>query len=152
MRLCNAAAVEQRISLVTLGVADVTRARVFYERLGWRGQEIEGTVFFQAGGMALVLWAADMLAADTGIDASAGEGFRGIALAQNVRSKAEVDAVIVAAESAGGTITRPPDDTFYGGYAGYFTDLDGHAWEVAYNPGFSLADDGSLMLPDFGTS
>lgn len=152
MRLCNAAAVEQRISLVTLGVADVSRARVFYERLGWRGQEIEETVFFQAGGMALVLWAADMLAADTGIDASVGDGFRGIALAQNVRSKAEVDDVIAAAESAGGTITRPPDDTFYGGYAGYFTDPDGHAWEVAYNPGFSLADDGSLTLPDFGTS
>jgi predicted lactoylglutathione lyase len=142
--------VEQRISLVTLGVTDLARARAFYEHLGWRGQEVDQTVFFQAGGMAVVLWGADKLAADTGVDVSSGEGFRGVVLAQNVRSKAEVDAVIAAAKSAGGTITRPPGETFYGGYAGYFTDPDGHAWEIAYNPGFSLAYDGSLTLPDFG--
>ena len=142
---------DQRISLVTLGVTDLPRARTFYERLGWRGQEVEETVFFQAGGMALVLWGADKLANDTGISASLSEGFRGMTLAQNVRSRTDVDAVLAVAESAGGTITRPAGDTFYGGYAGYFTDPDGHAWEVAYNPGFALADDGSLTLPDFGT-
>jgi predicted lactoylglutathione lyase len=141
---------EQRISLVTLGVTDVARARQFYERLGWRGQEVEETVFFQAGGMAVVLWGAQKLTDDTGIGASSTAGFRGVALAQNVRSRAEVDDVVTAAEAAGGTVTRRPDDTFYGGYAGYFTDPDGHAWEIAYNPGFTLADDGSLVLPDFG--
>ena len=142
---------DQRISLVTLGVTDLPRARTFYERLGWRGQEVEETVFFRAGGMALVLWGADKLANDAGIGPSMGGGFRGMTLAQNVRSRADVDAVLSVAESAGGTITRPAGDTFYGGYAGYFTDPDGHAWEIAYNPGFSLADDGSLTLPDFGT-
>jgi uncharacterized protein len=143
---------ETRISLVTLGVADLPRSRSFYEQLGWRGQEVEETVFVQAGGMALVLWGADKLAADAGIDRPSRDGFRGIALAQNVRSKAEVDAVIANAQRAGGNVTSPPADTFYGGYAGYFTDPDGHAWEIAYNPGFTLADDGSLTIPDFGQS
>lgn len=141
---------EQRISLVTLGVADLARSRAFYEHLGWRGQQVEETVFFQAGCMALVLWGADKLADDAGLRASSGEGFRGVALAHNVRSRDDVDAVIAAAKSAGGEVTRPPGDTSYGGYAGYFTDPDGHAWEIAHNPGFSLADDGSLTLPDFG--
>lgn len=141
---------EQRISLVTLGVADLARSRAFYEHLGWRGQQVEETVFFQAGCMALVLWGADKLADDAGLRASSGEGFRGVALAHNVRSRDDVDAVIAAAKSAGGEVTRPPGDTSYGGYAGYFTDPDGHAWEIAHNPGFALADDGSLTLPDFG--
>lgn len=114
---CHANAVEQRISLVTLGVADLPRARMFYERLGWRGQEVEETVFFQAGGMALVLWSADKLAEDTGIDTAMGAGFRGMTLAHNVRSREEVDGVLSVADSAGGTITRPAGDTFYGGYA-----------------------------------
>jgi hypothetical protein len=143
---------DQRLSLVTLGVEDLPRARTFYEQLGWRGPEVEETVFFQAGGMALVLWGAGKLAADAGLAAAADRGFRGMTLAQNVRSKAEVDSVIATAESAGGAVTRQPADTFYGGYAGYFTDPDGHAWEIAYNPGFTLADDGSLTLPDFGTT
>ena len=142
---------EQRISVVTLGVTDLRRARTFYERLGWHGQEVEETVFFQAGGMALILWGADKLANDTGIGPASREDFRGMTLAQNVRSRAEVDATLAVAESAGGTITRPAGGTFYGGYAGYFTDPDGHTWEIAHNPGFSLADDGSLILPDFGT-
>ena len=141
---------QQRISLVTLGVSDVARAREFYERLGWRGQEVEETVFFQAGGMALVLWSVDKLSADTGIATSPDGGFRGVTLAQNVRSGTEVDDVIAAAEAAGGTVTRRPADTFYGGYAGYFTDPDGHVWEIAYNPGFPLADDGTITIPDFG--
>ncbi|MCX4545627.1 VOC family protein [Streptomyces sp. NBC_01565] len=141
---------EQRVSLITLGVADVRRARTFYEALGWRGQEVDGTVFFQAGGLALVLWSREKLAHDCGIDDAPGAGFGGIALAQNVRSAEEVDAVIAAAGRAGATVTRPPATTFYGGYAGYFTDPDGHAWEIAHNPGFTLAEDGSLTLPDFG--
>ena len=142
---------EQRISLVTLGVSDVPRAREFYERLGWQGQEVEETVFFQTGGMALILWGVDKLADDTGIGRSQNDGFRGMALAQNVRSREEVDAVIASTESAGGAVTRRPADTFYGGYAGYFTDLDGHAWEIAHNPGFALADDGSVTIPQFDT-
>jgi catechol 2,3-dioxygenase-like lactoylglutathione lyase family enzyme len=142
---------EQRISLVTLGVADVPRARRFYEDLGWRGQEVEETVFFQAGGMVLVLWHQDELAGDAGVAPRRENGFRGLALAQNVRSRADVDAVVAAAERAGAQVTRPPAETFYGGYAGYFTDPDGHAWEIAHNPGFPLGEDGSITVPDFGT-
>ncbi|MGK5443234.1 VOC family protein [Micromonospora sp. URMC 105] len=137
---------EQRISLVTLGVADLPRARAFYERLGWRGQEVEETVFFQAGGLALVLWGRDKLAADAGVP-DAGPG--AVTLAQNVRSRAEVDDVLATAARAGARITRPAAETFYGGYAGFFTDPDGHVWEIAWNPGFPLADDGTLTLPDF---
>jgi predicted lactoylglutathione lyase len=141
---------EQRLSIVTLGVADIARSRAFYERLGWRGQEVERTVFFQAGGMALVLWGRDDLARDSGVlGASPGDGFRGVVLAQNVRSTVEVDDVVAAAKQAGGTVTRPPATTFYGGYAGCFTDPDGHVWEIAFNPGFALAPDGTLTVPDF---
>ena len=142
---------EQRISLITLGVADVGRARAFYERLGWHGQEAEETVFFQAGGMALILWGRAKLAADAGLRDQQAGGFGGVTLAHNVRSRAEVDAVLSAAAGAGAEITQPARETFYGGYAGYFLDLDGHAWEVAWNPGFTLGPDGSITLPDFGT-
>lgn len=141
---------EQRISLITLGVADVGRASTFYEQLGWRGHEVEETVFFQAGGMAVVLWGRGKLAADGGLDDRGTDGFGGVALAQNVRSRAEVDEIMAAAEQAGATVTKPAEETFYGGYAGYFTDPDGHVWEIAHNPGFTLAEDGSLRLPDFG--
>jgi catechol 2,3-dioxygenase-like lactoylglutathione lyase family enzyme len=144
--------VEQRISLITLGVADVGRARTFYERLGWRGQETDGTVFYQAGGMVVVLWARDALAGDAGIEDGDAGGFGGLALAQNVRSRADVDTVLAGAASAGAEITQAARETFYGGYAGYFADPDGHLWEVAYNPGFPLGPDGSISLPDFGTS
>lgn len=141
---------DQRLSLVTLGVVDVGRSRRFYEALGWQGQEVEETVFFQAGGIALVLWGRDKLAADAGVaDAPAG-GFGGIMLAHNVRSRDEVDAVTAAAAAAGGTVTRDPAVTFYGGYASCFADPDGHVWEIAHNPGFTLEADGSLTLPDFG--
>jgi len=149
--------VEQRISLITLGVADVRRARTFYERLGWRGQEAEETVFFQAGAMALILWGRAKLADDSGVkdggikDGSAGNGgFDGVVLAHNVRSRAEVDAVLAEAAGAGGEITQPARETFYGGYAGCFRDQDGHVWEIAWNPSFTLAPDGSIVLPDFG--
>lgn len=141
---------EQRVSLITLGVDDVARAKAFYQALGWVGQELEETVFFQAGGMAVVLWGREKLAEDAGVDgAGADRGFAGIALAQNVRSPGEVDEVVAAAERAGGRVTCAPHTTFYGGYAGYFADPDGNLWEIAHNPGFTLADDGSLVLPDF---
>jgi catechol 2,3-dioxygenase-like lactoylglutathione lyase family enzyme len=154
--------VEQRISLITLGVADVRRARTFYERLGWRGQEAEETVFFQAGGMALILWGRAKLADDSGAKDGGGKdgggkdggvengGFDGVVLAHNVRSRAEVDAVLAEAADAGGEITQPARETFYGGYAGCFRDPDGHVWEIAWNPSFTLAPDGSIALPDFG--
>jgi uncharacterized protein len=141
---------EQRVSLITLGVADLRRSRAFYEQLGWRGQEVEETVFFQAGGQALVLWSRDKVAADAGIDDDGTSGFGGIVLAHNVASRGEVDRVMNAARSAGGEVTRAPSETFYGGDAGCFRDPDGHVWEVAHYPGFTLHRDGTLTLPDFG--
>ena len=141
---------DQRVSLVTLGVHDLARARAFYEQLGWRGQEVEETVFFQAGGMALVLWGRDELAADSGLDDRGTDGFGGVALAQNVRSNEEVDDIVARAARAGATVTRPPAATFYGGYAGCFTDPDGHVWEIAHNPAFVLAPDGALTIPELG--
>jgi len=140
---------EPRISLITLGVGDVARARAFYEQLGWSGQQMQDTVFVQAGGLALVLWGRDELTADAAITDDGGS-YGGIALAHNVRSRDEVDEIVAAAEAAGATVTKPPAETFYGGYAGWFRDPDGHVWEVAHNPGFTLEADGSLTLPDFG--
>jgi catechol 2,3-dioxygenase-like lactoylglutathione lyase family enzyme len=144
--------VEQRISLITLGVTDLRRARTFYERLGWRGQEIEETVFFQAGGLAVVLWGRDKVAGDAGLEDGGTDGFGGMTLAHNVRSRAEVDEVLAEAANAGAEITRAASETFYGGYAGFFTDPDGHVWEIAYNPGFPLDRDGAITIPDFGAS
>jgi predicted lactoylglutathione lyase len=144
--------VEQRISLITLGVTDLTRARTFYERLGWQGQETEETVFFQAGGIALVLWGRDKLAGDAGLADSSTDGFGGMTLAHNVRSRVEVDEVLSEAASAGAEIIQAARETFYGGYAGFFTDPDGHVWEIAYNPGFPLDRDGAITIPDFGAS
>ena len=141
---------EQRVSLITLGVADLARSRSFYEALGWSGQETQETVFFQAGGTVVVLWGREKLAADSGVEAGPAGGFDGIVLAHNVRSRAEVEEIVGAAERAGATVTRPASETFYGGYAACFADPDGHLWEVAHNPGFTLAADGSLILPDFG--
>src|SRR4051794_14080194 len=138
---------DQRVSLITLGVDDLPAAKRFYEALGWKCKEVEETVFVQAGGSAVVLWGREKLAGDAGIDDTRADGFGGIALAQNVRSREEVDEIVAAAEAAGATITKPAAETFYGGYAAYFADLDGHLWEIANNPGFTLADDGSLVLP-----
>ena len=105
-------------------------------------------MFFQACAMALVLRDRSKLAADSGLTLDGG-GFDGVTLAQNVRSEAEVDAIVAAARAAGATVTRVPAPTFYGGYAGVFLDPDGHAWEIAFNPGFTLDDDGALVLPEF---
>lgn len=136
------------MSIVTLGVADLARAKAFYEALGWQGQEVDETVFFQAGGQAVVLWGRDNLAADSGL-VDDGGSFGGIVLAHNVRSRSEVDEVVAQAESAGATITRPPAETFYGGYAGCFRDPDGHTWEIAHNPGFPLDEHGNITIPPF---
>jgi predicted lactoylglutathione lyase len=139
--------VRQSVSLITLGVSDYERAKSFYEALGWSATlDIQQTAFFQANGTVLVLWAREKLAADTGV-ADDGATWSGITLAHNVGSRQEVDDVIEQARSAGATITREPAETFYGGYAGVFRDLDGHAWEIAHNPGFGLAADGSVVLP-----
>jgi catechol 2,3-dioxygenase-like lactoylglutathione lyase family enzyme len=137
---------EQRVSLVTLGVADLARARAFYEALGWRSDSPpeNEVVFFQAGGMVLALWGRGELAEDSGVDDPG--GFGGIALAYNTRSPEEVDALLHAAELAGATVTRRGAPTFWGGYSGVFLDLDGHPWEVAHNPFWSLEADGSIRL------
>jgi uncharacterized protein len=136
---------EQRISLVTLGVADLARARRFYEALGWRATgPTDEVVFFQAGGQVFGLWSRGELAADSGVTDSGGWG--GVTIAHNVRSPAEVDQVIHQARAAGATITREPAETFWGGYSGVFVDPDGHPWEIAHNPGWSLGEDGSVRL------
>lgn len=140
---------DQRISLVTLGVENLARAHRFYEDLGWRGQEVEETVFFQAGGLAVVLWDRAKLASDAGINDDGGT-FGGIALAHNVRSAREVDELVERASAAGATVTRAPAGTFYGGYAGCFRDPDGHVWEIAHNPGFPLDEAGNLTVPPLG--
>ena len=137
---------EQRLSLVTLGVADLERALRFYEGLGWRraNQHAE-VVFFQAGGMVLGLFGRAALAADAGL-AETGSGFRGIALAYNARRREEVDSVLAEAAAAGATIVKPAEEAFWGGYSGYFSDPDGHLWEVAWNPQWTIGEDGSVRL------
>jgi hypothetical protein len=137
---------EQRVSLVTLGVADVETSKDFYERLGWRvGLDVEDTAFFQAGGLIVAIWDRAKLAADSAVDETNGWG--GVTLAHNVRSPEEVEEVIDQARAAGARIGREPGETFWGGYTGVFVDPDGHPWEVAYNPGFPLDDDGGIRLP-----
>jgi catechol 2,3-dioxygenase-like lactoylglutathione lyase family enzyme len=138
---------DQRISLITLGVADTGRARRFYEALGWRGRSPDGdVVFFQAGGMILALWGRDELAGDSCV--ADGGGWGGVTLAYNVDSPAAVDAVLAEAEGAGATIGRPGATTFWGGYSGVFVDPDGHPWEVAHNSAWTIGADGSVRLPD----
>ncbi len=136
---------EQRISLVTLGVADTGRSRRFYEALGWSGESPDGdVVFFQTGGMILALWGRDKLAEDSVVQD--GGGWGGVTLAHIVASPEEVDAILAEAAAAGATIGRPGATTFWGGYSGIFVDPDGHPWEVAHNPGWILDDDGSVRL------
>ena len=137
---------EQRVSLLTLGVADLGRARAFYEAMGWTtaAEPDSDVVFFQAGGMIVALWSRAQLAEDTVVADNGGWG--GITLAHNVRSPSDVDAVLAEAEEAGGAIARPGAETFSGGYSGVFVDPDGHAWEIAHNPFWALAEDGSVTL------
>ena len=136
------------MSIVTLGVADYARAKAFYEALGWRvALDIQETAFFQANGVVLVLWSREKLAADSGLPDD-GARWGGIVLAHNVGSRAEVHDVIEAARRSGAEVTKEPEETFYGGYAGVFRDLDGHVWEVTHNPGFGLNEDGGVILPE----
>lgn len=137
---------EQRLSLVTLGVTDLGRARRFYEALGWRtgaGAD-DDVVFFQTGGMIVALWDRARLAEDSAVVDRPGWG--GVTLAYNTRTPAEVDTVIDEARAAGARIGREPGATFWGGYSGVFVDPEGHPWEVAHNPGWRIDDDGSVRL------
>lgn len=140
---------EQRVSIVTLGVADLQRSREFYERLGWRKSmaKAEGIVFFQAVGMALALYPREALARDANIAAD-GHGFSGMTLAYNTRNREEVDSVLAEAEAAGARLIKPAQEAFWGGYSGYFSDPDGFLWEVAWNPSFAIAEDGRIRIPD----
>jgi uncharacterized protein len=137
---------DQRLSVVTLGVRDLARSRAFYEALGWKtgaGPD-DDVVFFQAGALIVALWSRESLAEDSAVEDTGGWG--GITLAHNVDAPEDVDAVIAEAEAAGATIGRPGAKTFWGGYSGVFIDPDGHPWEVAHNPHWTLREDGSVQL------
>jgi uncharacterized protein len=139
------------LSLVTLGVSDLERSIGFYEALGFhrKARKAEGVGFFQAGAITFAVWPASELGKDANVvTGKPAPAFRGVALAWNCRSELEVDAAIERARRAGATVPKPAQRTFWGGYAGYFADPDGHLWEVAHNPGFPLTDVGRLTLPD----
>lgn len=140
---------EPRLSLVTLGVADLVRSRRFYESLGWKASAIgDGhVVFFQLGGMILSLYGHEDLAKDAQLPPDPAPKFRGITLACNVRTKEQVAVVLNEAKEAGGRILKPAQDVFWGGHSGYFADPDGHAWEIAWNPHFPIHDNGTVHLP-----
>ena len=140
---------EQRISAITLGVADLDRARRFYQRLGWSPTgPTDEVVFFQANGFVIGLWGRHDLAEDSGVVDSGGWG--GITLAHNVRSRAAVDATLADAEREGATIRVAAAETDWGGYHGVFADLDGHCWEVAHNPHWTITDDGRTLAESSG--
>ena len=140
--------VPARLTLVTLGVADVARATAFYEALGWRKSSAsqDAVSFFQLGGLALSVFGRQDLADDAGVS-SQGEGFVGISLAINLESEAEVDRAAAEWVACGGTMIKQPHRAFWGGYSGYVADPDGHLWELAHNPGFLLHSDGTMQLP-----
>lgn len=147
-RAKRARAPRPRLTVVTLGVQDLARARKFYEALGFeasRGSN-ESIVFMSAGGVVLALYRRKLLADDANIPGE-GSGFGGVTLARNVMSKGEVDAAIDVAKKAGASILKPPQQAFWGGYSGYFADPDGHPWEVAYNPHWKLDSAGLVVLP-----
>jgi catechol 2,3-dioxygenase-like lactoylglutathione lyase family enzyme len=137
---------DQRLSVITLGVRDLKNARAFYEALGWKtgAGPKDDVVFFQAGGIVLALWDRALLAEDSTVKDSGGWG--GVTLAYNVRSPQEVDAVIDEARAAGATIGREGAETFWGGYSAAFVDPEGHPWEVAHNPHWEVREDGSVAL------
>lgn len=138
---------DQRLSLITLGISDLDRARSFYEALGWKtgAAPDDDVAFFQVGGMVVALWNRAKLAEDSAV--KEGSGWGGITLAYNTRSPQEVDDVIEEARAAGATIGREPAETFWGGYSAVFVDPDGYPWEVAHNPNWTIEDDGSVTLP-----
>jgi uncharacterized protein len=139
------------VSLITLGVDDLARATAFYTALGWRrsSASVDGVVtFLQGGTVALGLFGRQALAEDAALPATPAPGPSPIALAVNLATEAEVDEVIATAAEAGGRITKPAERADWGGYSGYVVDPDGHLWEVAFNPGFPLDDDGRITLPD----
>jgi uncharacterized glyoxalase superfamily protein PhnB len=140
---------EQRFSLVTLGVDDLERAVGFYERLGWKQsvKDAPGMAFFQCNGVAFGLYPRTALAEDVGVDATT-TGFSGVTLALNTRSRDEVDQVLAEVETAGAEVVKPAEEAFWGGYSGYFRDPDGHLWEVAWNPDLPLDEAGNVTLPD----
>ena len=146
---------EPRLSLVTLGVEDLARARAFYEALGWQcaispdSPEYNNLAAFDLNGFCFGLYPRDKLAEDANVPPE-GSGFRGVALAYNVRDKAEVAQIIQAAVAAGGQCIKPAEDTFWGGHSGYFTDPDGHLWEVAHNPFSPLGEDGAFRWNGVG--
>ncbi len=140
---------EQRLTLITLGVEDLARSLAFYrDGLGWQPSSASAgdVAFFQLGGIALGLYPRTLLGEDAGLDPS-GSGFPRFTLAHNVRGKAEVAELLDLAEKAGARVLKPAQDTFWGGHHGYFTDPDGFAWEVAWNPGFALDEAGNVQLP-----
>lgn len=143
--------VPARISLATLGVADLERSTRFYRALGWElsSASVAGEVsFFHTAGGILAVWGAYALAGDAAVDNPGGPpAYRGVALAINVGSVEEVDESFAAVEAAGGRVTKAPEHAEWGGYSGYFADPDGHLWEIAYNPGWPLGDDGLPRLP-----
>ena len=138
---------DQRVSLITLGVADIPRSRAFYMALGWApaNPDNDEVSFFQAGCIAFALWDRKLLAEDSGVTDDSG-GWGGVTLAYNVSSPAEVDAILTEADAAGATINRRGAETFWGGYSGLFTDPDGHQWEVAHNPSWAIQPDGSVNI------
>jgi catechol 2,3-dioxygenase-like lactoylglutathione lyase family enzyme len=139
---------QPHVSLITVGVSDLARSKAFYTKLGFKPSSVGGdeVVFLQAGAVALCLFPRESLACDADVCAE-GSGFRGIAIAHNVREKDEVDAVIAEAVAAGGTPVKLAHDAVWGGRSGYFADPDGHLWEVAWNPHFPLSADGALTVP-----
>jgi len=140
---------DQRISIVTLGVTDLARSREFYERLGWRRSSASSAeiVFFQAGSIGLALYPRAELAKDANV-ALEGYAFPGFTLAFNARTREGVDAVLAEAQKAGANLLKPAREAFWGGYSGYFSDPDGFLWEVAWNPFFAIAENGALQLPE----
>lgn len=139
---------QPRVSLITLGVADLARSRAFYEALGFVASPASqgDVVFFQCGGLGLALYPRAKLAEDATV-ADSVPGFSGITLAHNLGSEAEVDALMKQAAACGARVVKSAQPVFWGGYSGYLADPDGHLWEIAHNPYFPLAEDGSLVLP-----
>lgn len=143
---------QPRLTLVTLGVADLAKSRAFYETWGWKASSASqpSVAFYQANGLVLALWGRADLAKDAGVEDES-TGFAAISLAYNAHSKQEADEVYARAVAAGARAVKPLQDVFWGGYSGYFADPDGHLWEVAWNPSFPLDEQGHMFLPDSQT-